>query len=278
MTMDEASRLIRQSNFGAKADEILRALKPSIAISADRENPVGHSYLGGVPETPKGFAWPTKGGKPLSFLGQIHLPDVAPFDQERVLPSTGALWFFYDVDEMVWGFDPCDASSWCVIYDEVAETTFRELTPPGGTTAFPRSGITFKTIASLPSWDWENKGFEIADCESDAWNSLYSQITYFAAGGHRLLGYPNTIQSDMRLECETSSTGTSVNELWRPNGGPTATLHPAAAEWRLLLELDSDENGPAWTWGDAGRIYFMIRHADLIGRAFEKAWLVFQCY
>ncbi len=57
-----------------------------------------------------------------------------------------------------------------------------------------------------------------------------------------------------------------------------ALLREAGATWQLLLQIDSDADGPGWVWADGGRIYFWIRHADLAARAFDKSWLVLQCY
>ena len=47
-------------------------------------------------------------------------------------------------------------------------------------------------------------------------------------------------------------------------------------DWRLLLQIDSDENCEMM-WGDVGRIYFWIKTEDLKNRDFEKVWLILQC-
>ena len=50
------------------------------------------------------------------------------------------------------------------------------------------------------------------------------------------------------------------------------------SNWRLLLQIDSDERGPGWMWGDAGTIYFWIREKDVAARQFDDVWLIFQCH
>ncbi len=35
---------------------------------------------------------------------------------------------------------------------------------------------------------------------------------------------------------------------------------------------------PQRMWGDAGRLYFMIREEDLAARRFEDCWMTLQCY
>ena len=50
-----------------------------------------------------------------------------------------------------------------------------------------------------------------------------------------------------------------------------------AAQWRLLLQLDTDDSLGVM-WGDSGRIYFWMREEDLRSRAFDRAWCILQCY
>ncbi len=58
--------------------------------------------------------------------------------------------------------------------------------------------------------------------------------------------------------------------------GKELGLWPGAADWELLLQVDSDDRADMM-WGDVGRLYFLMRSQDLESREFEKAWLVFQC-
>ena len=55
-------------------------------------------------------------------------------------------------------------------------------------------------------------------------------------------------------------------------------LLAAQNDWLLLLQIDTDVNGPGWTWGDNGRLYFYIRKQDLLLHNFEAAWLFLQCW
>ena len=41
-----------------------------------------------------------------------------------------------------------------------------------------------------------------------------------------------------------------------------AQLKPNAKDWRLLLQIDSNEENN-YMWGDSGRLYFWIRKVDL---------------
>ncbi len=45
----------------------------------------------------------------------------------------------------------------------------------------------------------------------------------------------------------------------------------------MLLQIDTDEQGPDWMWGDMGCLYFWIRKQDLDERNFDRIWAVLQC-
>ena len=60
---------------------------------------VGTSKLGGVPDLPPEVSWPERKDLPQSFIAQIHLNDVRPYDANKALPQDGMLWFFYDAQQ-----------------------------------------------------------------------------------------------------------------------------------------------------------------------------------
>ena len=66
--------------------------------------PTGASKLFGNPDVWDGFAWPyieENGEKyDLTFMCQINCADAAAFDKKELLPKTGILYFFYDLDTM----------------------------------------------------------------------------------------------------------------------------------------------------------------------------------
>src|SRR5229473_2952290 len=57
---------------------------------------IGVSKLGGMPDLPPEVSWPERNGLPQSFIAQIHLNEVRPYDTNKLLPQDGMLWFFYD--------------------------------------------------------------------------------------------------------------------------------------------------------------------------------------
>ncbi len=114
------------------------------------------------------------------------------------------------------------------------------------------------------------RDYDWTDEESDAWNEDIR---------HKLLGHSDNIQGDMELECQLVSHGEycgDSDDAYESERGKA--LAPGAADWVLLLQIDSDEDNCDMMWGDSGRLYLWIRQDDLAARAFGKSWLVLQCY
>ncbi|HVF98530.1 MAG TPA: YwqG family protein, partial [Chloroflexia bacterium] len=71
----------------------------------------GTSKFGGLPDLPEDVAWPEWNGGPLAFIAQFRLEEVAPYDLQRLLPTTGMLYFFYEAQQSTWGDLPGDKGS-----------------------------------------------------------------------------------------------------------------------------------------------------------------------
>lgn len=82
----------------------------------------------------------------------------------------------------------------------------------------------------------------------------------------------------MELECQLVSHGVSCGEAIEDDDPRVRALRPGAAEWQLLFQIDTDEEGPGWMWGDVGMLYFWIPREALRRAAFDRAWMILQCY
>ncbi|MEO8877412.1 MAG: YwqG family protein [Polyangiaceae bacterium] len=79
----------------------------------------GQSKVGGKPDVPADFEWPTEeedDDAPLQFFAQINLAEVHPHDFENKLPAEGMLWFFSIADGDRAGGGEIDESTTKVIY------------------------------------------------------------------------------------------------------------------------------------------------------------------
>jgi uncharacterized protein YwqG len=250
--------------------------------------------LGGEPDLPRGLAWPQRApyaltdqrqrhvsqdAAPLDFLAQINLAEVAAIGCDLPLPSSGLLSFFYDSEFQPWGFDPGDAAGFRVIYTPAGGDLVRLIHPGGVRPALP---VRLEASETLPDWAWffEHHGDEIDDDIDEFQETLEmfddEQLYEMFDTGHVIGGWPALIQNPMELECQLASNGINV-------GGPEGYADPrakaleaGAADWRLLLQLDSEDELD-WMWGDAGTLYFWCRKQDIAAARFERAWTILQC-
>ena len=106
---------------------------------------------------------------------------------------------------------------------------------------------------------WEIECLSLSESESYACSQL------FAADGstHRIGGYPEAVQNDdLELTAELVWHGIYCGNSTGYREGKSRGLGACAADWRLLLQLDSEKDA-ALMWGDLGRLFFMIREKDL---------------
>ena len=298
--------------------KIIKALqKNSIRIAystiANQDCPVGCSKIGGKPDLPIGFEWFYYEGKaytddegvynesgvvknrPLSFLAQINCEEVHEFDTEKVLPSKGMLYFFYELEAMTWGFSPGDKGSARVYYyPEKASELYRTDFPSDLPNEYPKKyhlpemAISFSSKNDIPDFEEFAELYDgIEKLEHKVWIRLLNEYgtareipLYEDTPDERinkLLGYANLVQGGMLMECELTTSGINTGS---PDGyaNITAEQKEKAKNWRLLFQLDSIcTDDYEMLWGDMGRIYFYIKDEDLRNLNFEGCWLVLQC-
>jgi len=282
-------------------------LADSIRVRAHRTEldqlPLGSSRMGGMPDLPPGFKWPDwqplppidlrtgkrpKGrlpARPLHFVAQLNLADIAHLSPARVLPSAGWLCFFYDIETMPWGFDPADRGGWRVCYVDTPVQALVRTSRPDDDGAYPTEPcrLEFSEEISLPGEadrtpdEPLEKALERGEAVDDLMDKLYGQ-SMSTEGLHRILGRAQDIQSPMELECQLASNGLYCGNSSGYEDPRAKSLAEGAADWRLLFQIDTDEDNPGWMWGDCGRIFYWIREQDLLDRDFDATWLILQCY
>ena len=255
--------------------------QPSIRLYATRVDEstlgIGVSKVGGSPDLPSGIAWPAWKGLPQSFIAQIRLEDVHQYDVHKVLPDHGMLWFFYDAQQETYGADPADRGGWQVIFSNDTPLQLQRTPTPAALPAdsqFQACSLRFASEITLsqqpqlevPNADWteeEQKKYEQL-------LSTFPNPADRALPHNRLLGNPDIIQEDMRLECQLATHG--VTDINDPG---VAELSQGAQNWQLLFQMDSDENA-GMRWASNGMLYYWIQRADLSAQHFDTTWLVLQ--
>lgn len=259
--------------------------------------PIGVSRLGGQPDLPPSIEWPRwdgfaeedfigangftfpRGCKPaaLSFLAQLNLAEIP--DGTGLLPDRGWLFFFYDAEQQPWGFDPRDRGCSRVFYFDGDVDSLRRAEPPQvpKPLEFATTKVTPWLTATLPRWDYQ-LGLDLDESVTDTYWELAENHIAGPEPHHRLLGWPKQVQGDMELECQLVTNGIYCGGTEGYESDKARSLEPGAKDWIMLLQLDTDEAGPGWMWGDSGCLYFWIRKQDLAERRFENVWTILQCH
>ena len=283
--MDTASvvNAFKAAGLSRIARNVERLALPSVRIVASVTDesaiPPGNSKLGGLPDLPSGTAWPECKGMPMSFIAQIRLSDLRQLDPANVLPATGLLSFFYDAAQETYGDNPTDRGGWQVLYHDGAAgpAPLQRLSAPGTLPAaarFKACSLSFTSEWTLPvDPTIDTSDLKWTDDEQSRYDELYGSFPTPAdrtAIHHRLLGHPNTLQDDMRSQCQLVSHGVT------DSADPTAAaLLPGSSDWCLLLQVDSDEHA-GMRWANNGMLYFWIQRKELAAHHFDGLWVILQ--
>ena len=228
--------------------------------------------------------WPDSFGTPLPFLGQIRVADLPPgLDGHELLPTAGVLAFFYDVEEQPWGSADDRFGSKLLLFD--AERDVAARAQPEGVPVFPAHVITYRPVLTLPGWETTEvermlgasvhsffvKGGTrptVLDQLNDLHRMLEASSPTVQAGRwdscHRLLGWADQIQGDLHRS----------DDEW--NGHSHEPLEPCSHDWRLLLQVDTDDR-LGWMWGDVGRLYLSIDANAPFDERFTSPPVILQC-
>lgn len=256
---EEINKRMERAGLSRIAPAVLKLLRPSIRLIVGEQSEQPVTRLGGTPNMPVDIAWPMRrSGDPHSFLAQIDLAGLEICDG-LPLPDSGSLFFFCDAEYLPDGSDPRDVIDGTrVVYSPSALSDNGLHMPPPEL----NTGYVFKSLSLQPMLDltappqdvWEIECLHLSDAESDAYGELFAQVCASDGSVHRIGGHPNQVQyTQLKFTGDTK-----------------------AADWRLLLQLDS-ESDAGMMWGDQGRLYFMIQEQDLKSLSFEKAWMDWQC-
>jgi len=273
LTLQELKAQISKAGFDAHADQLLKAVRDAIVMKSEAcdedEIPVGSSKLAGMPDLPPDTAWPLFQNKPMSFICQLRLDQVAALDTKSVLPKEGMLYFFYNGSNLSFGEWPKDRGSGMVLYFNGDQKTLqRRAFPDKLEWRYYPCALTFSRQLVLPSVNSELvERLRLPEKAIAQYRSLLDNIACMQGGplpsadlkGHKLLGYPDDIQfGDVLQDCPKLKAG---------------------YVWEQLLQVTSDEESDMF-WGVNGCLYYCIPQGAGTGpgpRQFENAWVVVQC-
>jgi len=304
VTVDEIRLALRDAGLERLASQVEQLVLPAIRIDVqpvdEDELPVGTSKIGGRPDLPPDIAWPEHEGRPLGFLAQFNLTEVAPYNVEYTLPSSGMLYFFYDLQSEPYGITPEQRTAWRVL------TIGCESSHPQRM-CFPHDlpdkcalrSYTVRLLSSTTLGAYSSLLQQFEPIGREDWIA-YWPVWDATANQSQLLGYPRGIVSDtMPLACHLYATGHSYREVFALTEMVYGEMDEqirrraaqAARDWRLLFqlgdfagesigirELEGQALEEAWRsrhniWGRDGTMYFWIEKDHLARRDFSNVWL-----
>ncbi len=263
------------------------------------------SKFGGQPNLPANFQWPYYEGKPfygtlanrpLSFLIQIYMSEVTELDTNNLLPKSGVLSFFYEVETKEWGSDPKEKGCARVFYFEDESLLVESELPKdlNDENCFPELALSFENNLSVPNYESFcklvdtdeifSKYSDIRHPHMGFWN-LYAEAKeeYFYGINSwsditKLLGYADEVQNPMEEECEIVSRGFISTKPLNVSKDIKEEIKKNTRDWILLFQMGTVYIGDfELLFGDCGQIYFWIKKEDLEKRNFDNVWLILQC-
>ena len=232
------------------------------------------SKIGGKPDVPKDFEWPVYEGKdfedirkerPLSFIIQINLKDVAPYDKEELLPKQGILSFFYEMRSM-------DDSEMQIvrIKHEDSLPVYEQLLP---------DLEKLKKTEGIVCDDLDDYDECLQSCGVPIFEEGMEYYYEWAYRRIKLLGNPDVLQGRMEEECEGVTRGYYLGRGWQDvPEQEREEIWEKGKDWMLLFQVGTiDGYDDEYRWEYQGNLYFWIKKQDLKMRNFENVWLILQC-
>ena len=282
------------------SEMLLNIKKNEITISTELNNNseiINKSKIGGKPYLPKDFVWPYYQELPLSFLAQINLEEVNSFDKDKLLPSTGMLYFFYELETEEWGYELKNKGCSKVLYFEDT-SNFELIDFPKdmkGYCQVPEFKVNFKSNISYPSYENFEKlnendvllekyetfeGYdELNDNFFDNYCDFYEEYMDSLESHTKLLGYPDVVQNAMEEECVEVTRDFDMEAVKASPKKYREEVIKDSKDWILLFQMDTVKTSDyELMFGDSGHIYFWIKKEDLKNKNFDNIWLILQCY
>jgi uncharacterized protein YwqG len=230
-----------------KLEKTIDALRrPAFFVTTLKKAPaeVGASRLGGEPDLPAAATWPKQGGKPMSFIGQFRLDEIASLGAS-VLPKKGLLSFF-----VAEGDDAYLEKAKVIHFADPKKPLTRRALPDDYTRyvdgapvrkAYTARGVSFAAGRKLPSpSNPVCKKVKWTSDEESAYVAIYEAASEFSQ--HQLLGF-----RDRTYDGEQKAT--------------TALLFQCFSDGALDME-----------WGDSDHVYFYIPEKALAEADFSKVF------
>jgi uncharacterized protein YwqG len=275
-TEDDLRRLAEMQGLATHVVELLQHATPSVRLTQTGASE--RTRLGGAPELPEGFEWPSWREQELAFVGQLDLEEIAALGVDTGLPKRGLLLVFGALDSRPSGLQPSDRGAVRFFHVD------GELTVAPERETYPPLPLALSVEVTLPS---ESAGLPpelgFGPFELDAWQRIREGLAELQGveledrsvewhALHRLGGHPDTTEEGMQLDAQLAANGIDLNSGERWYHPRVAELEQGAKDWRLLLQVSTDDALGIQLGYPLGRLYAWIREDDLRAGRFDDVW------
>lgn len=229
--------------------ELINTVFPCVKVVPKQQEiiTIGSSKMGGVPDLPNTFEYPTYKENPLRFIAQFNLSDLQNVGMDHNLPKTGMLYFFSIENYFEEDVDPTEAGR--VLYYNIPVEQLRRADEIQA--KCNQCAINFELTYKLPELFIED------EADSDRFLQLLEELIPDNYDNHQMFGEPFSVQDEVLYET-----------------GQYMGIDPQ--HMTLLFQIDSDTKNCNMMWGDLGMLYFCIGNEDLKNRHFENTCCVLQ--
>lgn len=180
--------------------------------------------------------------RPLAFMAQFNLSEVADLDKENLLPKQGHLLFFYDYA----GLDYGETQDCVRVLYFPPDSTLTPMPLPDDLdkhSRIPELQVSFQASSNVP--DSERTRMQFDDIYDELDDDDTEKLWGEGRGNYvpKLLGYADTVQDGMEEECALRAAGLEWDDY---NDKPEikAQIDKEKDDWILLFQLDEIY------WGD----------------------------
>ena len=207
----------------------------------------GQSKWWGAADMPDGMAYPMVpyddgDDDPLTLVCQIRCADLAAVDKENLLPHTGMLYFFADINDYIHALD-----------DEDDEPTFE----------YDKEVIVEDGGYHNSMGEWSPEVYRVIYCPTEENLATHSIV--------KADGSPAYLPAEKITFEETGFNYDSFKLLGLPYYEEIKEWYP---DYINLLQIDENEDWHMVLY-DCGMICFLIRPEDLKARRFDKTIVYF---
>jgi Domain of unknown function (DUF1963) len=273
---DQLEELVRAAGLEHRLTDLRSLVRAGVRLTPAGESPT-RSRLGGSPELPADFAWPSWNGRELAFLGQLDLAEATSAGVGGPLSEAGLLLVFADLKGRPSGLSPGHAGSCSVV-----------LVPPGSELTEDRRNPVLRELPVRPTrelqlpnaWSFHAEPLALSPEEIEPWEEVRTKLAelqgvdpeeeaFGRIALHRLLGYQDEIGRELEIDCQLASAGIDADDelIYFESRVEHET---EARNWRLLLQVTADAT---LRLGDGvERLFVCMREDDLRERRLDRAW------